>query len=278
MDALVHCAAEVRRHDYDRYLCATLAPAPARGALLALYAFNLELARIREMTREPLVGQIRLQWWRDALASLGGGSARPHPVMLALVESGLGSPEWCARLQAQVDGREADLVPEPPATLAALERYAANTSGALAELALRALGVEEPVALAVARAVGTAWALVGLMRARAIHAAQGRSFLPGDLMVANGFPTDGVDRNPVVPDPARVVGGVLDLAAVHLARARDPWRAMPRAAIPVLALARLADLYRRRLVRSLSGQAVDDGPPLLVRQWQVASVLLLGRY
>ena len=70
----VTCRREVRRHDYDRYLCALLAPAQAREAVLVLTAFNLELARVCEMVSEPLIGEIRLQWWRDALDGIFAGA------------------------------------------------------------------------------------------------------------------------------------------------------------------------------------------------------------
>jgi phytoene synthase len=54
----------VRRHDRDRYMTALFAPAARREALFALYAFNYEIARVREAVTQPTLGQIRLQWWR----------------------------------------------------------------------------------------------------------------------------------------------------------------------------------------------------------------------
>src|SRR5438552_16844209 len=72
----------VRRHDHDRYLSALFAPEPARAGLFALYAFNVEVAKTREVVREPILGSIRLQWWRDALAEIyGGGPVRRHEVV-----------------------------------------------------------------------------------------------------------------------------------------------------------------------------------------------------
>ena len=66
--AFDHCAALVRDFDRDRYLAALYAPAHLRPALYALYAFNLEIARVRELAREPMPGEIRLQWWREVCA------------------------------------------------------------------------------------------------------------------------------------------------------------------------------------------------------------------
>ncbi len=77
----------VRAGDQDRYWSALLAPEPARGDLLALYAFHLELARIPGQISQPQLGEIRLQWWRDALAAALSGEDADHPVLIALVEA-----------------------------------------------------------------------------------------------------------------------------------------------------------------------------------------------
>src|ERR1700724_989582 len=122
----------VRRHDRDRYQTALFAPARLREALLALYAFNYEIARVREIVTEPMLGQIRLQWWREVIAAaFAGAPARQHPVAIPLSavirEFGL-SREPFDRL---VDTRERDLADESPASLATLENYAEGTSAPL---------------------------------------------------------------------------------------------------------------------------------------------------
>src|SRR5208282_2178696 len=66
-DRLSPVAALVRRHDRDRFQTALFAPAARREALFALYAFNCEIARVRERVTQPTLGQIRLQWWREAI-------------------------------------------------------------------------------------------------------------------------------------------------------------------------------------------------------------------
>src|SRR5215471_6644996 len=80
-------AAIVRRHDRDRFQTALFAPAARREALFALYAFNYEIARVRESVREPALGQIRLEWWRETIAAAYDGALpRRHPVAEALTE------------------------------------------------------------------------------------------------------------------------------------------------------------------------------------------------
>jgi len=74
----------VREADKDRFLATLFAPAPVRPPLYALYAFNVEIARVRELIHEPFAGEIRLQWWKDALSGNQAGEAAAHPVASAL--------------------------------------------------------------------------------------------------------------------------------------------------------------------------------------------------
>src|SRR6476659_7041720 len=84
-DRLSPVAALVRRHDRDRFQTVLFAPAARREALFALYAFNYEIARVRESVTEPTLGRIRLQWWRENIAAaFEGGAVRHHPVVEAL--------------------------------------------------------------------------------------------------------------------------------------------------------------------------------------------------
>src|ERR1700692_4357934 len=86
-DAFGHCEQLVRAADKDRFLATLFAPAAHRGALYALYAFNAEVARVRDIAREPLPGEIRLQWWSDVLSGERGGEASANPVAAALLQT-----------------------------------------------------------------------------------------------------------------------------------------------------------------------------------------------
>jgi len=137
--AFAHCEALVRAADRDRFLATLFAPRERRGALFALYAFNVEIARVREVVRDPVAGEIRLQWWSDVLAGDGRGEIEAHPVASALRASvaryGL-PPE---RLQTTISARRFDLYDEPMATLADLEAYADGASSSLIALAAQIL-------------------------------------------------------------------------------------------------------------------------------------------
>src|SRR5262249_27997671 len=138
-DAFAHCEGLLRAADKDRFLTTLFAPAEHRDALFALYAFNVEIARVREVVREPVAGEIRLQWWHDVLggggrgevAALRVGAARP-------AGSGrYGRPR--GRLRALMGAGSFDLYDEPMATLADLEAYADGASASLIALAAQIL-------------------------------------------------------------------------------------------------------------------------------------------
>jgi phytoene synthase len=138
-DAFAHCEALVRAADRERFLTALFAPANRRNALFALYAFNVEIARVRDAVREPLAGEIRLQWWSDALTGSARGDAEANPVMAALKATVVRFGLALDALQALVGARRFDLYDEPMATMAELEAYAEGASAGLIGLAGRIL-------------------------------------------------------------------------------------------------------------------------------------------
>ena len=278
-DPGAYCANEVRRFDNDRYLTTLFAPARGRRALMALYAFNLEIARVRESVSEVLLGQVRLQFWRDTIAEIYSARPRRHLVALALADAVRGHDLSRDHFEQLIDARAFDLEDEQPASVAELERYAARTTLPLALLALEALNVQVPAVRDAVRHVGIAWALTGLARAVPMHARQGRLYLPHDVMAAAGAGAADILAGHFTPALGVVLETVLRAADSHLAQARAGRRAMPRAALPVLLPAVLCDLYRARLRRvgcnPFDARMRRDGP---WRQLALAFHALLGRY
>ncbi|MBL8704226.1 MAG: squalene/phytoene synthase family protein [Rhodospirillales bacterium] len=274
-----YCEAQVRRLDPDRHFCAMLAPPDRRADLFALYAFNQEIAATREQVSERMLGQIRLQWWREAIDGIYAGTPRRHqvvqPLAAAIQRHGLDR----ALFDRMIDTRETDLDDGPPADLAALERYAEGTGATLAALALQALGVAGPAAASASRAVGVAWALTGLLRAVPHHARYKRVFLPGELLAAEQVRIGDLFELRAGAGLPAVARQVADAAREQIVSARVWRRDLPRAALPVLLQARLAELYLDRLRRHgynpLSPEATRR--PALAA-WHMALSLLLGRY
>jgi phytoene synthase len=186
-DAFDHCEELVRAGDKNRFLAALFAPEKYRRALYALYAFNLEVARTRELAREPMPGEIRLQWWRDVLGGAGRGDIDGHPVAAALRDAVVRYRLPPRTLLELIDARSFDLYDEPVASVSYLERYAMQSSSALIELAGRILrDGRDPGIGDLARHAGIAYAIAGLLLALPVHSARGQLYLPVDLMQRYG--------------------------------------------------------------------------------------------
>ena len=238
--ALAYCATLARRFDRERWLAALLAPPAAQGRLVALLAFNYEVAKTRESVSQPMLGQIRLQWWREGVESIYAGQPRAHQVIEALAAVKAVRPLERAIFERLIDARESDLDDAPFADLAALESYAEATAGSLVLLGLQALGVE---AAEAGRRAGTAWALLGVLRAQPGAAKARRLLLPNGVLDA-----EDVFRGRATSDVRDAARLVLERAEAlaREARAQRP----PRAALPALPPLRLFDLHCSRLRRA----------------------------
>ena len=161
-----YLANEARACDPDRYLCALLGPAARRDALFGLILFNHELARIPDVVTQPVAGLIRYQWWRDAIDEImTGRPPRQHPVVIELARTiGRGWVD-AAALLALIDAREPALGQAVAGDPADVERFVAATSGSLQRLTYATLGGLEPWAAEAAGELGTAFGLVGILRA-----------------------------------------------------------------------------------------------------------------
>lgn len=172
-----YCRDLLVRHDYDRYVLAQGAPAPARPALWALYAFNHEIARARESGRDPHAALIRLAWWSETLAK----GDTDTEILRALKLHGFDA----ALLEAMIDARRMDVEASAPATIDGMAAYAEACNAPLLKLAAKAaneiLGEDD------ANNLAAAYGLCGLIRAVPYMAAQGRCLLPASMMYDIGI-------------------------------------------------------------------------------------------
>ncbi len=246
----------VRARDPDRFLCALFAPADRREALLALLAYNHELARAREAARNPLAALIRLQWWRDAVEDAAQGKpARRHEVagpLHAAIAAGLLDP---AALAAVAAALEAEAEEGGIPSRAALDAYLRGTAGALAVAAGRLLGAAEGAALAALQEAGSLYGLAGVLRSvPALAARDGRCLLPAEALAERGLTPEAVVADPRAEGVRRAVAGLAAAGAARCgpcaAALRDarPARAAVAAALPLV-------LARRDLRRLAAGRA-----------------------
>ncbi len=244
------CTDMVRQEDRDRFLCGMFAPAPCRTDLFVLYAFNLEIARVRETVSEPIIGQMRLQWWRDNLDRIYQKQPPQHPVAEGLTETIHKYNLSRVYFNRLIDGREFDLVDEPPEDLPALISYADSTSTPLIQLALEVLGCSGKFPDDIVRQVGILWSLTGLLRAVPFHAANNRAYLPKDLLSAAGINPENIMSFRHAGELPAVIEKIAGLADRALIEARQRWHGIPKQAAPALLLATLAEQDLRRLRKS----------------------------
>ncbi len=215
---LSYCGDLTRRHDPDRFLLALLMPPETREALFALFAFNYEIAKTREVVSDTTLGLIRLQWWRDALGeAFNGAPPGENEILPALAEAIEERALPKQDFEQLIYAREFDLEDMLPETLGGLEKYADFTNTGLNRLALRIIGQSEPEDNLAA--LSAAYGMTGLLRALPGHARQHRCYLPADLLAARDIDPASLQspamQNPVSPDILRPV--IRDVA--HHARA-----------------------------------------------------------
>jgi phytoene synthase len=266
-DQSAYCEALVRGADKDRFLAALFAPAAHRGALHALYAFNIEIARVRESIHEPLAGEIRLQWWTDALAGKAAGDASANPVAAALLAALARYGLPIELLTGLVAARRFDLYDDPMRTLAEFNDYARATSSTLVELAARILaGGEMPALGPLAFHAGLGYAIAGLLQAFPVHAARGQLYLPLEVLERHGVGQEFAAK----PATAQLRDALAEMrghARQHLAQAGRLADGVPVAGLPALLPVALAGPALDRMERADYDPLAVVEPAQWRRQW-----------
>lgn len=181
MMVLTYSANIIRQHDKDRFLISLLMPRRYREALWALFAFNYEIAKTREIVTDQTIGLIRLQWWRDEIAKIyEGKNVSEHeilkPLGKAIKEYNLSRELFDGIIYA----REFDLEGVPPADINGLLNYCEFTNVPLNQLALKILGQEED--FEVIKKVSVRYSLLGTLRSVPYMVGRGQIMLPQDIL------------------------------------------------------------------------------------------------
>ena len=270
MDAALanRLAASVRDADPDRYFATLFAPAPKRPLLLALYAFNAEVARIAETVREPMLGAIRLEWWRETAEAASKAAPRNHDVARGLAALFAASPIKLEELEALIAARAFDSSADYFADFTALEGYVDSTSGRLMRLAAQILNAPAGIA-GTLREAGLAYGLTGLLRALSFHNGRHKLYLPLDLLSALNLTPEVFFH--LEPNDQRLAGAVRQVAL----KARDHFlaaRQSPKSGSALAAIlpAALVPVYLRKLSRSRD-------VPIHRRQMALLSAAMKGR-
>jgi phytoene synthase len=231
-DAFAHCAEIVRTTDRDRYIATLFAPAEHRDALFALYAFNAEIARVRDVAREPMPGEIRLQWWREVIGGERSGEAAANPVAAALLATIRRCNLAVDLLSTLIEAHRFDLYDEPMASLSNLEVYGRETSSAVIALAVQVLtGTSLD---AVTQPAGIAYALANVLQAFPVHARRGQLFVPIEMLSSHGVSPQDIFAGRSSAGLNDVFAELRNLARQHLAEVRRSLTAIPTEALAAL--------------------------------------------
>jgi phytoene synthase len=265
-DAYAHCDDLVRTFDKDRYLTTLFALAEARPHLHALYAFAGEIVRVRAMVREPLPGEIRLQWWRDVLNGEAWGDASANPVAAALIDTIARCDLPKERLIAFIDAHAFDLYDDAMASIADLDAYAAHTSGALFALAAQVLGGKDSAAAstAAAAAAGIAWGVTQRLRSFPRDLAYRQMFVPLGLLAQHSVTRGEVEARQNTAGLRAALASLRAHARAAFTRFAAAAPDIPETSAPAFLLAALTPQLLARLDRA----AVDPFTEVEVPQWR----------
>ncbi|BDA84357.1 phytoene synthase [Aureimonas sp. SA4125] len=267
------CERIVRDADPDRAVSVQFAPADKRRHLHALYAFNIETARVRDQISQPLPGEIRLQWWRDMVApsgDAGSGSAERvgasgdrggggHPVASALFDTIARFDLPPAAFERFLDARIFDLYDDPMPSVTAFEGYAGDTASALIVMAAMILDRSRaPQVSEAAGHAGVAQAAVGALRLLPIHRHRRQVFLPADLLDAAGCPAEALIAGDSEPTD-RAISAMAAFARDHLGRYRMHRETVPRSLRAAFLPADMTQTYLRPI--EAAGRAAIEQPP-----------------
>ncbi len=233
------CEKLVKAGDHDRWLSAQSAPPNGRRALMAIYAANLMIARAPWASPEPLVAQMRLQWWADEIGKIYKGEVvTSHEILPALREVIFDHNLPMGLFDTLIQARHFDLASAPHEGPAAFEAYIHNTAGAVMSLAAQVLGAEE-VHLPVIRQFAHGAGVAALLRAVPVLEARGRAPLPEGVL--------------------EIIAG----AQSGLSTARAQRRMLPATLAPALLAGWRADItlaYAQKDPRRISAGALEESP------------------
>ena len=245
-DSAAFCADLVRTHDFARYAATLFLPADQRRALLSIYAFNVEIFRVRDQVSQPLPGEMRLQWWTDMLAGTVHGGVEGNPVaaeLLLTINNFRLSVEPLLRL---IEEHQFDLYNDPMPSMAALEGYINDTSSALFTLGAHVVAPPSEEIDHLARHAGLAQGMAAVIAALPFDAARRQLFVPLQLLESHGSGAEQVFSSKQVPQVRAAIDQLVGEANGHMKTALSLLNSVPREVRPLfLPLA----LVRRDLAR-----------------------------
>jgi phytoene synthase len=226
------CADLVRTHDFDRYASTLFVDSETRRALLALYAFNVEIFRVRDQVSQPLPGEIRLQWWTDMLEGAGHGGVEGNPVAAELLRAIRTYNLPVEPLSRLIEAHLFDLYNDPMADLPALQTYIVDTTSTLFSLGARVTGDLSELTDHLARHAGLAQGISRTIAALPVDAMRRQLFVPLQALESHGSGMDELFARKTTPQLRGALHQLIGEARTHLANAFELLEPAPPAVRP----------------------------------------------
>ncbi len=240
-----------KAYDRDRWVAALYAPEDKRPYLHALIAFDHELVRLRAKVREPMAGEMRLAWWREALTGDRAAEARGNPIAALLIDASERFQFPSNLIEHAIAAHQFDLYDDPVPSMNDLEGYCGETCSALFQLAALILGNgDAPGATEASGLAGVAYGVTALLRVLPAWSARGQCYAPREVLQRCGAtPADVRARHPT-PGVAAALREMIALARRRLAEAEAGVAALPRDIVPAFVPLAVVPLWLGELERA----------------------------
>lgn len=241
-------ASEVKSNDYYRFICCLFAPEVMRERLFSLYVFNYEISKVKDIISEPMVGHIRISWWREAIEEIYVGKpARQHEILKSLQQAINETALPKEMLVGIMDANQNQIEFVSPRNIADLESVANQTSTGLLEVSLYLLCQKNGEGLEATKHIGIAYGLVEIMRSMRASASNSRLMLPEDLLVQQGITVDEIYSGKNLDRVKPIVKEICDIAESHLKKADALRKSHPKSALPVYLHSVVASCFLKRI-------------------------------
>jgi phytoene synthase len=277
-DSAGFCADLVRTHDFARYASTLFMPVDQRRALLAIYAFNVEISRVRDHVSQPLPGEMRLQWWTDMLAGAGHGGIEGNPVAAELLQVIRDHRLPVDPLSRLIDEHQFDLYNDPMPSMAALEGYVNDTSSALFSLVARVAARPSEAIDHLARHAGLAQGLVQVIATLPWDAARRQLFVPLQLLESHGSGIEQFFLGKQTPQARAAIDQLIGEARGHLKTAFELLAGVPPEVRPVFLPLALVRRDLMRMSRADSDPFVPRIPSRFRTLWTLWRASRSGRF
>ncbi|KAI0056570.1 hypothetical protein BV25DRAFT_1565467 [Artomyces pyxidatus] len=270
-DPDAYCKAFVRKHDYESFLVSQFYPKAKQKGYFALKAFYVELSTIQDSVSNAMIGEMRMQFWRDAVKAMSDGRPPHHPIAIALHNASQAGNLAPYHLKRIVDARASELQAPAHLTVDSLTAHAESTSSTLIYLLLALMQLSSETLSHAGSHLGVAQSISTLLRALPFHASKGRMVIPAEITAKHGVSQEDVfRRGPAAPGLDDAVFEFATVANDHIITARDMFKdtggKVPRVAMPVFSAGIPVTTYLQRL------EAVNFDvfhPSLQLRHWKL---------